>query len=125
MDMQVSPARPRPASNLELYSWFFMRISAIVMFVLVGFHLIYMHLVAGVDTIDFAWIAARWESPFWRLYDFFLLLFAWLHATNGVRIVMDDYIRPQGWRVLAKSILYIVVFVVLVLGIYVVFTFKP
>lgn len=123
--MRASPARPRPASNLELYSWFFMRISAIVMFVLVGFHLIYMHLVAGVDTINFEWIAQRWESPFWRLYDFFMLIFGWLHCANGVRIIMDDYIHAHGWRVLAKSILYVVVFVVLVLGSYVVFTFKP
>lgn len=123
--MRASPARPRPASNLELYSWFFMRISAIVMFVLVGFHLIYMHLIAGVDAINFEWIAQRWESPFWRLYDFFMLIFGWLHCANGVRIVMDDYIHPHGWRVLAKSILYVVVFIVLVLGSYVVFTFKP
>jgi succinate dehydrogenase / fumarate reductase membrane anchor subunit len=122
---QVSPARPRPASNLELYSWFFMRISAVVMFVLVGFHLVYMHLVAGVDVIDFAWIAQRWTSPFWRLYDFFMLSFAWLHCTNGARVVMDDYIHAQGLRVLLKSLLYVAVFVVLVLGTYVVFTFKP
>jgi succinate dehydrogenase / fumarate reductase membrane anchor subunit len=122
---QSSAARPRPASNLELYSWFFMRVSAIVMFVLVGFHLIYMHLVAGVDVINFAWVAQRWESPFWRLYDFFMLSFAWLHCTNGVRIVMDDYVHHRGVRVLLKSILYVVVFIVLVLGAYVVFTFKP
>jgi len=123
--MQAGPARPRPASNLELYSWFFMRISAIVMFGLVGFHLMYMHLVAGVDAIDFAWIAQRWQSPGWRIYDFFLLVFGWLHCTNGVRVVLDDYVHSQGWRVLLKSLLYIVVFVVLVLGAYIIFTFKP
>jgi succinate dehydrogenase / fumarate reductase membrane anchor subunit len=123
--MQAGPARPRPASNLELYSWFFMRISAIVMFGLVGFHLMYMHLVAGVDAIDFAWIAQRWQSPGWRIYDFFLLVFGWLHCTNGARVVLDDYVHSQGWRVLLKSLLYIVVFVVLVLGAYIIFTFKP
>ena len=123
--MQFSPARPRPASNIELYSWFFMRISAIVMFGLVGFHLFYMHIILGVDAIDFQIISQRWESPFWRLYDFFMLVFAWLHCTNGVRIVLDDYIHHQGWRVLAKSTLYIVGFIIIVLGSYVVFTFKP
>ena len=123
--MRSVPVRPRPASNFELYSWWYMRISAIIMVMLVGFHLFYMHLVLGVDAIDFDLISGRWQSPFWRLYDFFLLVFAWLHCTNGVRIVMDDYIRSQGWRVLAKSILYLVVFVVLILGSYVVFTFKP
>jgi succinate dehydrogenase / fumarate reductase membrane anchor subunit len=121
--MQFSPARPRPASNFELYSWWFMRISAIVMILLVGFHLFYMHVILGVDAIDFEVIAQRWESPFWRLYDLFMLVFAWLHSTNGVRVVADDYIQSQGWRTLAKSGLYILAFIIIVLGAYVIFTF--
>lgn len=122
--MQFAPARPRPANNFELYSWFFMRISAVVMILLVGFHLFYMHVILGVDAIDFDVIAGRWQSPFWRLYDFFMLIFAWLHCANGVRIVLDDYVHHPGWRVLLKSVLYVVIFVLLVLGSYVVFSFK-
>ena len=122
--MQFTPARPRPASNVELYSWWFMRISAIVMVVLVGFHLFYMHIILGVDAIDFDVIAARWQSPFWRLYDLFMLVFAWLHCTNGIRVVLDDYIHPQGWRTLAKSVLYVAAFIIIVLGAYIIFTFK-
>jgi succinate dehydrogenase / fumarate reductase membrane anchor subunit len=122
--MQASPARPRPANNLELYSWFFMRISAVAMIFLVGFHLFYMHVILGVDAIDFDVIAGRWQSPFWRLYDLFMLIFAWLHCGNGVRIVLDDYVHSQGWRVLTKSLLYIFIFIILVLGAYVIFTFK-
>jgi succinate dehydrogenase / fumarate reductase membrane anchor subunit len=123
--MQASPARPRPASNFEMYSWFFMRVSAVALFVLVGFHLFYMHVILGVDAIDFDVISGRWESPFWRLYDVFMLFFGWLHCTNGVRIVLDDYIRHPGWRVLTKSILYVAGFIIMVLGAYVAFTFKP
>jgi succinate dehydrogenase / fumarate reductase membrane anchor subunit len=123
--MQFTSTRPRPASNFELYSWFFMRISAVVMFVLVGFHLFYMHVILGVDAIDFDVIAGRWASPFWRLYDFFMLAFAWLHCSNGVRVVLDDYVHHQAWRVLAKSVLYVVAFIILVLGAYVIFTFQP
>ena len=123
--MQASPARPRPASNLELYAWFFMRISAVVLFVMATFHLIYMHIILGVDAINFEIIAGRWESPFWRLYDLFLLVFGWIHGTNGLRVILDDYIHPQGWKVLAKSILYVVAFILIVLGAYVIFTFKP
>jgi succinate dehydrogenase / fumarate reductase membrane anchor subunit len=122
--MQFTPARPRPASNFELYSWWFMRISAIVMVLLVGFHLFYMHIILSVDAIDFDVIAGRWQSPFWRLFDLFMLVFAWLHCTNGVRILLDDYVRSQGWRTLLKSILYLFGFIIIVLGAYIVFTFK-
>jgi succinate dehydrogenase / fumarate reductase membrane anchor subunit len=121
--MQAAPARPRPASNFELYSWFFMRITAVVLFVMATFHLIYMHIVLGVDAINFQIVAERWQSPFWRLYDLFLLVFGWLHGSNGVRVVIDDYIRSEGWSILAKSVLYVIVFVLIVLGAYVIFTF--
>jgi len=122
--MQATPARPRPASNLELYSWFFMRITAVVLFVMAVFHLVYMHIVVGLDNITFGVIAQRWQSPGWRLFDLFLLIFGWLHGSNGVRIVIDDYVRSDGWRVLLKSILYVLVFVLIVLGSYVIFTFQ-
>jgi succinate dehydrogenase / fumarate reductase membrane anchor subunit len=122
--MQQNPARPRPASNLELYSWFFTRISAVVLFFMAVLHLVYMHIFLGVDAINFEVIAQRWVSPGWRLFDLFLLTFGWLHGANGVRIVLDDYIRPQGWRVLIKSVLYVLTFVLIVLGAYVIFTFK-
>ncbi len=122
--MRFSPARPRPASNFELYSWFFMRISAVMMFLMVAFHLFYMHLILGVDAIDFEVIAQRWESPLWRLYDLLMLTFAWLHCLNGVRIVLDDYIRHQGLRVLVKSGLYLFGFVLIVLGLYVATSFR-
>jgi succinate dehydrogenase / fumarate reductase membrane anchor subunit len=127
------PARPRPAetsgrgpaNNLELYAWFFTRVSAIVLFLMALFHLVYMHLILGVDTINFEVIAQRWESPFWRLYDLFLLAFGWLHGANGMRIILDDYVHPQGWRVIAKTALYLMVAVIIVLGAYVILTFRP
>ncbi len=123
--MQFAPGRPRPASNFELYSWFFMRISAIILIVLAGFHLFYMHIILGLNAIDFQVIAQRWQSPFWRLFDFFLLTFGWLHSTNGARIVLDDYVHPQGWRVLIKSVAYVAGFIIFVLGAYIIFTFQP
>ena len=115
--------RVHPTSNLELYAWFFMRISGIILLTVAVFHLLYMHIAIGVENIDFDTVAGRWESPFWRLFDLFMLVFAWLHCTNGVRIVLDDYVRPQGWRTLLKSILYLFGFIIIVLGAYVIFTF--
>ena len=113
----------RPANNLELYAWFFTRISAIVLFLMALFHLVYMHLILGVDAINFEVIAQRWESPFWRVYDLFLLTFGWLHGANGMRIILDDYVHHQGRRVVVKSVLYLLVFAIIVLGAYVILTF--
>jgi succinate dehydrogenase / fumarate reductase membrane anchor subunit len=123
--MQTRPfARPRPTGNLELYAWLFTRVSAVVLLGMALFHLLYMHIALGLDSISFQLIAWRWQNPVWRVFDLFLLVFGWLHGANGMRIILDDYVRPRGWRVLAKVLLYLLTFVLIVLGAYVIFTFK-
>lgn len=115
------------SSNFELYAWFFMRVSGVILLVIAVFHLLYMHFVVGVASINFDVIAERWTGPtggFWRMYDTFLLVFAFTHGTNGVRYVLEDYIDSQGWRVFAKTILYVLYFALLVMGAYIIFTFQ-
>jgi succinate dehydrogenase / fumarate reductase membrane anchor subunit len=114
----------RPTSNFELYAWFFMRISGIVLLTVAVFHLLYMHLAIGVENIDFETVASRWESPFWRLFDFFLLAFALSHGINGTRQVLDDYVHARGWRVIARTTVFMLGFILAVMGAYVIFTFK-
>lgn len=114
----------RPTSNFELYAWFFMRISGIILLTVAVFHLLYMHLAIGVENIDFETVATRWESPFWRLFDFFLLFFALSHGVNGTRQVLDDYVHSRGGRVVARTTVFMLGFVVAVMGAYVIFSFK-
>lgn len=125
-----SLTRPRSAqerlersSDFELFSWFFMRISGVVLLFIAVFHLMYMHFVVGVTEIDFEVVAQRWENPFWRVFDLFLLAFAFTHGSNGMRIIIEDYAPSQGWRATLKTLLYIVFFSLLLMGAYVILTF--
>jgi len=113
-----------PSSNFELYAWFFMRVSGVVLLLIAVFHLMLMHASIRVGNITFDTIAGRWGSPFWRIYDFFLLIFALTHGTNGARYVLEDYIHAPGWRVTAKVTLYIIYAVFIGMGAYIIFTFK-
>jgi succinate dehydrogenase / fumarate reductase membrane anchor subunit len=101
-----------------------MRVSGIVLLTIAVFHLLYMHIAIGVENIDFETVAQRWESPFWRLFDLFLLIFAWSHGVNGMRQVLDDYILARGWRVVARTTVFMIGFIITVMGAYVIFTFK-
>ncbi|MBI4410028.1 MAG: succinate dehydrogenase hydrophobic membrane anchor subunit [Gemmatimonadetes bacterium] len=114
-----------PRGNFELYSWLFMRLSGVVLLGLAVFHLFWMHIVLGVDNIDFSVVAERWQNPLWRLYDFFLLLFALTHGMNGLRIILDDYLRRPGWLVAAKSVAFLCYVLFLGMGAYIIFTFTP
>jgi len=122
---RVYAGRPRPGNNFELYSWFFMRISGLLLILLVIGHMVIMHIINNVDVIDYDFVAARWASIGWRAYDWLLLFLALLHGANGVRVVIDDYVRRKGWKVFTVAVLYTFTFILLILGSLVIITFEP
>lgn len=118
--------RERPAGGWELWTWLFMRISGIVLLFLAVGHVLIMHVLdAGVDRVDFGFVATRWGSPLWRSWDWALLSLALLHGVNGLRVVVQDYVRPIGWRFAVNMFFYVVSFILFVLGTVIVFTFDP
>lgn len=118
--------RQSARSNFELYSWLFMRLSGIVLIVLVLGHLFIMNILdGGVHRIDFAFVAGRWSSPFWQIWDLTMLWLAMLHGGNGVRTVINDYASKPRTRLILQTLLAIAVFLIVVLGTLVIFTFDP
>jgi len=117
-------AQPRRSGNLERIAWLFTRISAVVLLVMAVFHLLYMHIAMGMDAVSFQLIAWRWQFPGWRLFDLFLLVFGWLHGANGMRIVIDDYVHSPVGKTVAHTLLLTVTMTLIVLGAFVVVTFK-
>jgi succinate dehydrogenase / fumarate reductase membrane anchor subunit len=118
--------RDRPVGGFELWTWLFMRISGIVLLFLAVGHVLIMHVVGdGVERVDFAFIATRWASPFWRTWDWALLVLALIHGINGLRVITLDYVRPPGARFAINIFFYTVGFMLFVLGTVIVFTFDP
>ncbi len=128
LDAPRSPYRRTKStrSNYELYGWMFMRMSGVVLLVLVFGHL-FVNLVAGegIKGIDFAFVAGKWASPFWQVWDLVMLWLAMLHGTNGVRTIINDYAERDQTRFWLKMALYTAFVVVTVLGTLVIFTFDP
>jgi succinate dehydrogenase / fumarate reductase membrane anchor subunit len=119
-------ARGRPAGGIELWTWFFMRVSGIVLVFLVLGHFTIVHILGeGVDRVDFAFVSGRWSSPFWQTWDWAMLFLGLLHGANGMNIVIEDLVRRQGARVALKSTLYMVTFILLLLGTLIILTFDP
>ena len=113
-------------SNFELYSWLFMRISGLVLIFLVLGHLFIMNILdGGVQRINFAFVAGRWSSPFWQVWDLLMLWLAQLHGGNGLRVIINDYAERDSTRIWLKSALYASMVLILVTGTLVIFTFDP
>ncbi|HIC88596.1 MAG TPA: hypothetical protein EYP04_04240 [Anaerolineae bacterium] len=107
----VAQARVRSRSRFELYAWFYTRISGVTFLLMGAFNLIFANL-AGRGAVDaptqMRWaffpisfhiqssdVAGEpsWENPFWQVYSFLLITMAMTHGFNGLRVVLDDYVR--------------------------------
>jgi succinate dehydrogenase / fumarate reductase, membrane anchor subunit len=118
--------RERPAGGWELWTWLFMRVSGVLLLFLAVGHVLIMHVFdGGVGRVNFAFVATRWQSPFWRIWDWLLLSLALLHGINGLRVVAMDYVRPVGWRVFLNMVFYVIGVVLFAIGTEIVFTFDP
>ena len=114
---------PIGGSNFELYAWFFMRVSGLFLVLFAAGHMFIMHVFNDTLNLDYEFVAARWDTPYWRTFDWLLLALSILHGTNGVRIVMHDNIANKLHRSLALYSLYFVSTAFFVLGTYVLVAF--
>ena len=126
----AAPPAPRDRrTGFELWSWLFMRLSGILLLFLAVGHVLIMHVLdAGVQRVDYDFVVSRWTgagAAFWRTWDWMMLSLSLLHGINGVRVIIQDYVRRPGWRLAWNWGFAIVGFTLFVLGTIIVFTFNP
>ena|SRR5579885_459288 len=96
----------RPRQNFETWSWFFMRISGLILVFLALIHFSITHIFNDVVRTDSGFLNARWKNPLWRLFDWSLLALGLLHGVNGIRMITEDYVRAPAKRAATKAVLY-------------------
>jgi succinate dehydrogenase / fumarate reductase membrane anchor subunit len=123
MSLYSRVGRPRPgAGGLELAIWYLMRLSGVALFVLALGHFLIMHVLFDPANQTAQWIAQnRWNSIFWRTYDWLLLMMVMFHAFMGVRTVVGDYLKGGGRTVVLMG-LYLLAIVLFFAGTMVVMT---
>ena len=121
---RVSRARVRPrGSRKELYVWYLMRVTAVMLFVLALAHFSILHFIWDPAAQNAQFIAdERWNSVFWRGFDWLLLTTVLVHAFLGVRTVVLDYVHSAAWRTGTLWALYVIGIVLLILGTQVILT---
>lgn len=117
-------AKATYASDTELGWWVFMRVSGLLLIFLTFGHLFFNNIQIDAATIDFEFVARRLSKPWVKIYDSFLLGFAMLHGTNGLRYSLEDYIQRPGRRFWAKITLYVVSVTIFVFGVMTLWAFS-
>ena len=114
---------PIGGSNFELYAWFFMRISGLFLVLLAAGHMFIMHVFNDTLNLDYDFVAARWETSYWRAFDWLLLTLSLLHGTNGVRVVIHDNLADKSIKKLAHGALYSTSLIFFIIGTYAIVAF--
>jgi succinate dehydrogenase / fumarate reductase membrane anchor subunit len=141
MAVSIDTPRSKPVvrrgrgKNWEKWGWLYMRISGLLLVVLIFGHLfINLYSGGGVSALDFAFVAGKYATPFWKVYDLLLLWLALIHGANGIRTIINDYsIRHTGPGLqrylnphfIMKALLVLSTAFLLLLGTLVIFTFDP
>jgi succinate dehydrogenase / fumarate reductase membrane anchor subunit len=78
--------------------WQFMRWSGLLLIPLAWTHVAIGDVLVGVHAIDLDFVALRWATWGWRLFDLALLAFAFGHGMLGLRNVLNDYVTQPRLR---------------------------
>jgi succinate dehydrogenase / fumarate reductase membrane anchor subunit len=117
MPHNTTPSRlVETPAGFEGTAWKWMRYSAFLLIPLVWGHVLLQDILVGVHRINLDYVALRWASIGWRIYDAALLTFAFAHGVNGLRQVLGDFITSPGKRALLNWILLIFWALVSVIG---------
>ena len=96
-----------PPKTLDTYVWQFMRWSGVLLIPLAWMHVLLQDVIVGVHSITIDFVALRWATVGWRIYDIALLGFAFGHGMFGLRTVVNDYVHNPTWNRAIKWLMVI------------------
>jgi succinate dehydrogenase / fumarate reductase membrane anchor subunit len=102
--------------SFETYSWKWMRLSAFLLIPLVWVHSIIQALITGGQNLSLEYVQMRWVFLGWRIYDIFLLAFAFSHGIAGLRQVLFDFIETPHTRRLVNRVLLAFWLLIIIIG---------
>lgn len=75
---------------LQSFTWYFLRISGLLMLVLVLVHLLLMHYARTPSSTNATFVSGRWGDPGWRIFDAALLILTLTHGMAGVHNMLRE-----------------------------------
>ena len=142
MAMTGAAPRGRTGSKFETYMWFFTRLSGVLFLLMGAFNLVYANLVGGQGNMDvaaqFRWaffpiafhvestaveVTPNFSNPFWQVYSFLLITFAATHGYNGIRVILQDYVRHPLVLAGLKALLFFLWATLILAAIFLIFVF--
>lgn len=96
--MSTNQTTVQETQRYNAITWKWVRYSAFLLIPLVWIHSIIQALITGGHNLSLEYVQMRWLFIGWRVYDLFILAFAFSHGALGLRQVLLDYVKPAGVR---------------------------
>lgn len=108
------------------FAWLFQRISGAVLLVLMIVHFMLIHFVTATGAaVSYKDVAQRLSSPTIRFLELIFLSLLIYHGSNGVWMIVQDYVGHNLWRILIFSVLLIFGLSLFLIGANTLIAFKP
>jgi succinate dehydrogenase / fumarate reductase membrane anchor subunit len=107
------------SSNTGAMTWFFQRVTGLLLVVFLGGHFLFQHFFAEdpqAGQLTYESVGRTLANPMWKTLEMGFLLFALFHGINGVWMILADYVHWKWLRVGLFSVLSVGALVLLVLG---------
>jgi len=101
-----------------VWAWVLQRVSAVLLIVFLGTHLLVLHYVPENLIITFVGVTARFKNALYVMVDGGLLAIALYHGLNGLRGILFDYITNESARRAITWVLLVVGMAFLLWGAY-------
>ena len=116
-DYVSSSAKPVGGTGREVFYWYYVRVSGLLLVFLALFHLYLNHIRTDVGELEYALVIDRLSDfPLLRVADFLLLFLGLSHGVLGLKVLIDDHAHRPSERLWWLSLLYVVFAVFLVVG---------
>ncbi|MEA3190935.1 MAG: succinate dehydrogenase / fumarate reductase, rane anchor subunit [Thermoplasmata archaeon] len=117
MSYAAGSARPVGGGRGEVFLWYYMRLSGLLLVFLAFFHLWLNHIETEVGALSYDLVIGRLGSfPWLRVVDFLLLFLGLSHGVNGLKNVIDDRVHGARQRALWLTFLLVMFAVFMVAG---------
>jgi succinate dehydrogenase hydrophobic anchor subunit len=110
----------RSAEGGRLFYYLMVRITGLLLAILVLGHFVVTHITTDVAETGSDFIARRWGSVLWLLWDWAMLTAAMLHGAAGVWNAIEDYTPDREKRRRRQRLLVSISTLLFVLGIVVI-----
>lgn len=132
----------KPGWNLEYVMWIFTRLSAVSITLLAAMTMAaalfmgartkmqlgalmrwtFFPNVNHVINTEVPNVTEVWANGFWQIMQILIVFFGVTHGFNGLRVVVEDYVKSRIWQVVIRSVIFLAWIFMMLVSVYVVFS---